>query len=160
MANKIPPLLLENVRIFRGGFRNFAGTEGRFNAAGNRHFGIGLDPEIAEQMKRDGWNVKYLDPQDEGDVPVPWLDVVVSYKGFPPRVTLITSRGRTQLDEHTIDTLDYADIRLADLTLNPYVWEVNGKSGIKAYLKSLYVTIEEDELDLKYSVVDSRPEDY
>ena len=49
--------------------------------------------------------------------------------------------------------LDWAEIENIDLTINPSHWEVNGNSGIKAYLRSAYVTIYEDELDELYSNV-------
>jgi hypothetical protein len=64
---------------------------------------------------------------------------------------LITSRGRTNLDENAVEMLDWADILNVDLMVRPYEWNVNGKTGIKAYLQSIYVTIQEDELERKYS---------
>jgi hypothetical protein len=47
--------------------------------------------------------------------------------------------------------LDYADIKTIDVMLNPYEWEVNGNTGVKAYLKTAFVTLNEDELELKYA---------
>lgn len=153
MAGKkqeLKPVLFENCRII---FRNFSGAEGRFNAKGDRNFNLLLEDDVAEQMLQEGWNVKYLKPREEGDEPQPRLEVSVSYKGRPPRVVMITSRGRTNLTEDMISLLDWAEFENVDLIINPYPWEVSGKSGIKAYLGSLYVTIREDALELKYADV-------
>jgi len=112
-----------------------------------------LPKDIAQQMLEDGWNVKYLKPREEGDVPQAYLPVAVSYKVRSPLVVMISNNGRSRsnLGEAEIDILDWADIVNVDLMLNPYEWAVNGKSGTKAYLESIYVTIEEDELARKYS---------
>jgi len=153
---RVENVTIENTRIM---FRNFAGAESQFNAKGKRNFAVPLDPEIATKMIEDGWNVKQLRPREEGDQPQDYVQVEVSYKQRPPRIVMITSRGRTALGEDEIDILDYVDIKEGgvDLILNPSFWEVNGKSGIKAYLKSIFITINEDELDLKYADVPEAP---
>lgn len=149
--SEIGNVVMEDVRII---FRNFAGKEGTFNRAGDRNFNVILEPDVAEAMAADGWNVKYLKPREEGDEPTPRLEVAVSFKQRrPPRIVMITSRGRTNLGEDEVNILDWADIKKVDLIVRPYQWEVNGKSGIKAYLQSIFVTIEEDELELKYADV-------
>lgn len=144
-------VVMENVRII---FRNFAGREGMYNREGDRNFCVLLDEQTAEAMTKDGWNVKVLSARDEDEEDQPYLQVSVNFKGRPPRVVMITSRGRTTLHEDEVELLDWADIRMVDMIIRPYEWAVNGKTGIKAYLQSIFVTIEEDALELKYAEVD------
>lgn len=146
-GSTLQPVVLQDRRIL---FRNFSGEEGRFNAKGQRNFNVLLENEEAEAMLDDGWNVKYLQPREEGDLPQPRLEVSVHFGKNPPRVVLITSKGKTPLDESMISLLDWAEIELVDMIIRPYEWEVNGRAGVKAYLKSIYVTIREDELEKKY----------
>lgn len=142
--------MVEDAQII---FRNFAGKEGQYNREGDRNFAVILDTEVAQQMLADGWNVRFLDPREEGDEPTPYVQVSVNYNNRPPHIVLIADGVRTPLTESSVETLDYAEIRTVDLIANGYEWTVNGKSGVKAYLKSLYVTIEQDELERKYSDV-------
>lgn len=143
-------ITIEDARI---GFRNFTGKEGQFNPKGNRNFVVFLEPELAGTLFQDGWNVKYLDPRDPDDDKQAYLPIGVSYGHYPPRVLLITTTGKTYLDEDTINILDWAEIEIVDLIIRPYNWEVNKKTGVKAYLKAMYVTIVEDEFALKYKNV-------
>lgn len=147
-------VLMEGVRII---FRNFSGKEGQYNREGDRNFAVLLDEKVATAMAEDNWNVKWLKPrgEDEEESPQAYLPVSVNFKGRPPRIVLITSRGRTNLDEGSVEMLDWVDIINVDLIVRPYEWTVNGKSGIKAYLQSIYVTIDEDPLEQKYSQLDS-----
>lgn len=141
---------IENATI---AFRNFSGKEGKFNPAGRRNFCVILDQDISNVLVEDGWNVKYLRPRNEDELPQPYIQVAVNYKNIPPKIVLITSSGKTTLDENTVSMLDWAEISNVDLIVRPYNYEVNGKTGVKAYCKSMYVTIEEDEFEKKYSDV-------
>lgn len=159
MADDPNNVVMEGVRII---FRNFKGKEGPYNKEGDRNFGVILPEDIAEQMLRDGWNVKRLkaseEEQDQGiEEGPPWLQVSVNFeKGRPPKVMLVTDRGRTALDADTVETLDWAEISNVDMIVRPYSWEVNGNTGIKAYLSSMYATIEEDYLERKYANLDGQ----
>lgn len=149
-------VVFENARIF---FRNFAGKEGKFNPAGRRNFCLALPRDVADKMLADGWNVKFRPARDEDEEPLPYIQVTVSYGNYPPKVWLISGKSKTLLDDESIASLDYAEIANVDLIIRPYTWEVSGKSGIKAYLKKMYVTVVQDELELKYKSLDEEDED-
>lgn len=133
--------------------RNFAGRQTKYTN-GARTFGVLIDPETAGKMVEEGWNVKYFQPKNEGEDPIPWISVSVNYNNIPPNIILISSSGKTRLSEDNVDMLDWAQLSNVDVSINPRRW-INdaGKTCIKAYLKSMYATVYEDELDLKYAEI-------
>lgn len=150
MTDERRRIMIENAHIFR---RNFTGREGMYNQPGQRNFLVSVDEKTAKEMAKDGWNIKFPETNDEEeDARDPYIQINVGYKIRPPRVIMITSTGRVIMTEETVEALDWVDIALADLIFTGSEWSVNGKTGVKAWLKSLFVTIEEDELERKYQI--------
>lgn len=144
---------VENADI---GFRNFEGREGPYNKAGERSFAIFLEPDEAQFYSEQGWNVKFPKVRDfsddEEDNRRPYMHVSVGFQYYPPKVIMISGETPTQLTEEEVALLDWAEILTADLVIRPYVWSVNGKTGIKAYLKTAYITLQTDAFASKYGL--------
>ena len=146
-------LNLEGVRI---GFKNFAGREQQFNDEGDRNFVAFLDFDKAQELASLGWNVKFPDQPEQDDsgeiVREPYLPIKVSYKHQPPSVYLIDveNNHKTILDEATVHLADATTLLHSDLIINASHWTVNGRSGIKAYLKTAYLNIEPSPFFAKY----------
>ena len=145
-------LTIRNTRII---YRNFAGKTSQFNKNGFRTFNVLLPTELAKQLEKDEWNIKWLEPREEGDEPQAHVQVKVQYDSrIPPKVITITGNNKTPLTEDTIGVLDYAEIEKVDVALNPWRWQVQNDTGIKPYLKTLYVTLIQDEFEADYQFDD------
>lgn len=146
---------IDDARII---YRNFSGAGSKFNREGDRNFAVRItEQDIADALIEDGWNVRIKPPREEGDEPFMYLPVKVKYyeddrgRKHGPNAYLISGRARTELEEDTIGCLDDIDIRGVDLTIRPYDWEVNGKTGRAAYLHSIEVTQEIDRFAARYA---------
>lgn len=150
-------ITIEDARVL---FKNFEGRESQYNRAGSKNFCVVLDDELADQLVADGWTgVRTLKSRNEDEPDRKIMQVTVSYKNKPARVIMITSKGRTELDEETVDLLDDLDFKMVDMIISPYNWNVRGETGVSAYLRQMYVTIEESVLDLKYADVGTADDD-
>lgn len=140
-------ITIENARII---FRNFSGEESKFNAKGNRNFCVILDPELAPKLIEDGWTVRFLKPRDPDENPQPYMQVKVSFGNIPPQIVMVSNGTKKSLSEEDVNILDWAELERVDLIIRPYNWEVNGKHGVKAYLKTGYFKIVDDPLGALY----------
>ena len=146
MERKREPITIRNAQIFK---TNFSGKEiPPYNPEGRRNFCVFIDDlKIAEDMERDGWNIRWLEPKQEGDERRAFVSVAVNFSNIPPKIVLITSKGQTRLEEEEVGMLDWAEKTNVDLTINPRVWDDNGRRRIKAYLRTMMVSIYEDDLE-------------
>jgi hypothetical protein len=142
-------LQIDDARII---FKNFEGRGDKFNREGDRNFSLLIeDPNTAEALKREGWNVKIKDGRDEDDDPFMRLPVKVKFTDYGPNVYLISGGKRVELDEESIGCLDNIDIESVDMDLRPYDWDVNGRTGRTAYLQSMQVVQRIDRFAARYA---------
>lgn len=93
----------------------------------------------ADALQAIGWNVKIKPPREEGDAPFIHLPVKVKFNDRGPSVYLISGRARNQLTEATVHRLDNLDIISVNMDVRPFNYNVNGNTGISAYLQAMEV---------------------
>ena len=155
-------LIMEGARILPGLFRNFSGKEDRFGKPSKGYFNVAIDDDkLAEDLSKDGWNVKILQSREEDQPPSHILKVYVNFKsGFkPPKVFMVMNGKSIRLDEESVTELDFADIQKADLVINPSLYDVNGKMGISAYLETGYFVCSADPFADRYADEDGPEEE-
>ena len=142
-------LQIDDARII---FRNFEGRGNKFNREGDRNFSLLIeDPNTADTLIKEGWNVKIKEGRDEDDGPFMRLPVNVKFTDYGPNIYLITGGRRNELDEESIACLDNIDIESVDMDIRPYDWEVNGRTGRTAYLQSMQVIQRIDRFAARYA---------
>ena len=159
--NGRPCLEFEDAKVI---FRNFRGEDYGYNAQHKKGFSILLNPDDYDikGMIADGWNIKPLKPregyEDEG---VNYhLPVEVRWDKLPPVIWLITQTGiseegrprykRTKLDEESSFVIDTADVIQVQVKISGNSYDVNGNTGIKAYLKEMFIELAPDRFEAMY----------
>ncbi len=157
MAERMNKLVIDNARLI---FKNFSGKGDNYNREGDRNFAVIIDdPNAAEDLADAGWNVRPLVSKDPDEEPTHYIKVKVSFKVRAPKVRLLSNHKQVFLNENTISSLDFAKIEECGVVISPYMWEVNGKRGISAYLDSMYAKIEDDPFADKYADYADAPDD-
>lgn len=142
-------LQIDDARII---FKNFEGRGDKFNREGDRNFSLLIeDPDTADALIAEGWNVRIKPGRDEDEGPFMRLPVKVKFTDYGPNVYLVTGDRRNELDEESIACLDNIDIESIDMDIRPYDWEVNGKTGRTAYLQSMQVVQRIDRFAARYA---------
>lgn len=153
-ARELPLLVIEDLEYVYQ--TNFAGERERYNDEGNRYFNAKINPEIAEALARDGWNIKWTKPgknhpNPEEHIPEPYVEVTVGFKFRPPTIVMIRDDRPTAVTERNVGLLDSTEFDKIDVVIRARYWENDSGSGYKAWLKSFYGTVAMDDLDRKYA---------
>lgn len=148
--------MIEDAQVL---YRNFTGKETDFNRKGRRNFHIILNDVQAKELDEQGWAVKFPKPGEEDDRN-PTIKITLGYaqEPYPSVVTINSKDVRTHLTEETVETLDSIDIDRVDVICNSYNWDTPTGSGVAAYLKTMYVHLDEDFLQLKYAIAKPIPD--
>ena len=132
-------------------YKNFRGIGGDYNADGDSNFTVVIDEEVARELKKAGYNIRVQPGRKEGDEDRYLLKVNVSYRFVAPNIYVIDDGTRVKMAEDTVGRLDGANIDFVDLSFTPSHWKKGAREGVAAYLKTLYVYLQVDELDREWN---------
>lgn len=120
--------------------RNFKGEEKRHNgkvvnSSGTRTFCVEIDPDIAQDLKNDGWNVTMRLNQEDGSM-FCYLPVELRYSPVHPDIYAITNGSKHSLEEDQVHQLDTRQFNKVDLVIHPSWWynDDTDEWRVKAFL--------------------------
>ena len=154
MANKV-----NDINIYDGeiAYSNFSGRPTQFNPNGGvRTVTFVIPPDIADSLIADGWHIREQ-IFDDGTSRF-LLEAKITFKTRTgqirdPKIFIIRNDGVIHITEDTVSTLDRMEIVNAEAVIGPFYWDWGGKSGITAYVNSLYITVKENPIDEKYRMM-------
>ena len=133
-------------------FRNFEGRGDKFNREGDRNFSLRFrDPVLADEVAKDGWNIRIKPARDEDEDDFMRLPIKVKFSDYGPKVYLWSGNNRVELDEESIGCLDSIEIDHVNMDVRPYNWTVNGRDGRTAYLQVLEVFQRTNRFEERYN---------
>jgi hypothetical protein len=142
-------IILENGMI---AYRNFSGRPTEYKPEGGiRTVTFVIPDEWADDLRNDGWKIRYEEKKERF-----LLEATVLYRtkdGRPkdPKVFIVRDDNKLiHMTEETVGELDSADIVSVDAVIGPSRYNFGGKTGIKAYVNSLYIKIRENPIERKY----------
>jgi hypothetical protein len=133
-------------------FRNFEGRGDKFNREGDRNFSLRLrDPETADALANEGWNVRVKPARDEDEDDFRRLPIKIKFTDYGPNIYLWSGNNRVELDEESIGCLDNIEIDHVNMDVRPYNWVVNGNSGRTAFLQTIEVFQRTNRFEERYN---------
>ena len=133
-------------------FKNFEGRGDKFNREGDRNFSLRFrDPALADEVAKDGWNVRIKPARDEDEDDFMRLPIKVKFTDYGPKVYLWSGSKRVELDEESVGCLDNIEIDHVNMDVRPYNWTVNGRDGRTAYLQVLEVFQRTNRFEERYA---------
>lgn len=150
-------ITLEDAKFF--GRPNFAGAPDAFKDS-RRKFTVLIPLEVAEQLKKIGWNVKVTEPQNDEQTPLAHMKVMVDFSTNPetgqergPDIWVIKGEKREKLDSKTAPILDRSRIIKMDMEIRGWEYDPEDNPGqLSARLVALIVTLEPNLLLDKYGI--------
>lgn len=134
---RLDDLEIRDAHIFG---KNFKGDEKRkngrvVNSKGTRTFCVEINPDIAQNLRDDGWNITMRLDQENGEM-FCYLPVELRYRPVHPDIYIITNGVKKNLEEDQVHQLDQRKLRKVDLVLHPHWWldEDNNEWRVKAFL--------------------------
>lgn len=156
-------------------FRNLAGKPTKFNSKGGvRDFAIILDNyDDVESLINMGFPVKYFNKKEPTAPDVPYLKVKVNFRYsddgtelLSPHIYLVERDpnnpekivNKKLVTPQLAAIADQAELDYCDIVIRPYGWEVNGNSGVAAYLDKMFMNLHIDEFESQYEMYDDPDE--